>query len=107
MQKRHIYKTVEQAKSRYRSGPFSWKAGILFVATAGGLMWYFEHEKERMHRKRIADSTKGVGRPKVGGPFELIDQNGNRFTSEDMKGRYALVSFFYPWIWASSAPEPY
>lgn len=87
--------------------PFSWKAGILFVATAGGLMWYFEHEKERMHRKRIADSTKGVGRPKVGGPFELIDQNGNRFTSEDMKGRYALVSFFYPWIWASSAPEPY
>lgn len=54
-------------------------------------MWYFEFEKERMQRKRIADATKGVGKPKVGGPFELIDQNGNAFTSEDMKGRYALV----------------
>lgn len=87
------YKTVEEAKSRYRSGPFSWKAGVLFVATAGLLMWYFEFEKERMHRKRIADSTKGVGRPKVGGDFELIDQTGKRFTSADMSGRYALVYF--------------
>jgi protein SCO1 len=61
------------------------------VATAGLLMWYFEFEKERMQRKRIADSTKGVGRPKVGGDFELIDQYGKRFTSDDMSGRYALV----------------
>ncbi|KAJ0165093.1 Protein SCO1, mitochondrial [Colletotrichum tanaceti] len=58
-----------------------------------GLTWYFEHEKQRMERKRIADATKGIGRPKVGGPFELTDQNGNKFTSEDMKGRYALVYF--------------
>ncbi|KAF6812335.1 Protein SCO1, mitochondrial [Colletotrichum sojae] len=90
---RRTYKTVEEAKSRHRSGPFSWKAGLLFVGTAGGLTWYFEHEKQRMERKRIAESTKGIGRPKVGGAFELIDQDGNKFTSEDMKGRYALVYF--------------
>ncbi|ROT35409.1 SCO1/SenC [Sodiomyces alkalinus F11] len=87
------HKTIEQAKSRYKSGPFSWKAGLLFVMTAGGLVWYFEYEKQRMQRKRIADATKGIGKPKVGGPFELIDQNGNPFSSEDMKGRYALVYF--------------
>ncbi|KAL2757689.1 hypothetical protein ACRALDRAFT_2097434 [Sodiomyces alcalophilus JCM 7366] len=88
-----VHKTVEQVKSRYKSGPFSWKAGLLFVATAGGLVWYFEFEKQRMQRKRIAEATKGIGKPKVGGPFELIDQNGKKFTSEDMKGRYALVYF--------------
>lgn len=44
-----------------------------------------------MHRKRIADASKGVGRPKVGGTFELIDQNGKPFTSEMMKGKYSLV----------------
>lgn len=55
-------------------------------------MWYFENEKGRMQRKRIAESTKGVGRPKVGGPFELIDQNGNKMTDQDLKGRYSLVS---------------
>ncbi|KAF9879609.1 SCO1/SenC [Colletotrichum karsti] len=87
------YKTVEEAKSRYRSGPFSWKAGLLFVGTGAGLTWYFEHEKQRMERKRIAEATKGIGRPKVGGPFRLKDQDGNVFTDEDMKGRYALVYF--------------
>lgn len=76
--------------------PFSWKAGILFVATCGGLVWYFEHEKERMQRKRIADAAKGVGRPKVGGPFELVDQNNKPFTSEMMKGKYSLVGFIAP-----------
>lgn len=44
-----------------------------------------------MERKRIAEATKGVGKPKVGGPFELIDHDGQSFTSEDMKGKYALV----------------
>lgn len=72
--------------------PFSWKAGLLFVGTGAGLTWYFEHEKQRMERKRIAEATKGIGRPKVGGDFSLIDQDGNKFTSDDMKGRYALVN---------------
>ena len=44
-----------------------------------------------MERKRVADAAKGVGKPKVGGPFELVDQNGKKFTSEEMKGKYALV----------------
>ena len=45
-----------------------------------------------MRRKRIADSQKGVGMPKVGGPFQLIDQNGKTFTDQNLKGRYSLVS---------------
>lgn len=44
-----------------------------------------------MQRKRVAEATKGVGRPKVGGPFELIDQDGKPFTDNDLKGRYSLV----------------
>ncbi|KAF4632779.1 hypothetical protein G7Y89_g5344 [Cudoniella acicularis] len=46
-----------------------------------------------MERKRVAEATKGVGRPKVGGPFQLIDQTGKPFTDEDMKGKYSLVYF--------------
>lgn len=56
-----------------------------------GLIWYFEHEKQRMQRKRIAEANKGVGKPKVGGPFELIDHNGKPFSSEMLKGKYSLV----------------
>lgn len=54
-------------------------------------MWYFEFEKDRMNRKRIADASKGMGRPKVGGSFELVDQDGKPFSSEKMKGKYSLV----------------
>lgn len=53
---------------------------------------YFRLEKGRMERKRIAEATKGTGKPKIGGAFELVDQEGRRFTDEDLKGGYSLVS---------------
>ncbi|KKF95492.1 Protein SCO1 mitochondrial [Ceratocystis platani] len=86
-------KTIGEAKSRMRFGPFSWQAGVLCLVTLGGLMIYFENEKKRMHQKRIAEANKQIGRPKIGGPFELLDQNGKLFSSEDLKGRYSLVYF--------------
>ncbi|GMF68377.1 unnamed protein product [Aspergillus oryzae] len=35
--------------------------------------------------------SKGVGRPKVGGPFVLKDLDGKQFTDEDLKGKYSFV----------------
>jgi protein SCO1/2 len=32
-----------------------------------------------------------MGKPKVGGPFQLVDQDGNVFSSDDMLGKYSLV----------------
>jgi protein SCO1/2 len=60
--------------------------------TGAGLIFYFRYEKERMQRKRVAEASKGVGKPKIGGPFELIDMEGKTWTEEDLKGKYALVS---------------
>jgi protein SCO1/2 len=57
-------------------------------------MFYFHYEKERMQRKRNAEATKGVGKPKVGGPFQLVDTEGKTWTKEDLKGKYTLVSLF-------------
>ncbi|TGO29500.1 hypothetical protein BPAE_0014g00510 [Botrytis paeoniae] len=90
---RRGYKTVQEQRSRYKSGPFSWTAGVLFLGAGAGLIFYFRYEKARMERKRIAEAAKGVGRPKVGGPFELLDHKGGKFSSEDMKGKYSLVYF--------------
>ncbi|KAF2709779.1 SCO1 protein [Pleomassaria siparia CBS 279.74] len=90
---RNKLKTIEQVKARNKGGPFNLTAAILFICTAGGLYAYLTYEKERMARKRIADQTKGVGKPKVGGPFDLVDQDGMRFTSDDLLGKYSLVYF--------------
>ncbi|KAH7079334.1 SCO1/SenC-domain-containing protein [Paraphoma chrysanthemicola] len=90
---RHKLKTIDQIKARNRGGPFNLTAALLFIASGGGLWAYFTYEKERVARKRIADQTKGIGKPKVGGPFQLIDQEGNVFSSDDMLGKYSLVYF--------------
>jgi protein SCO1/2 len=88
---RYKLNTIEQVRARNKGGPFNVVAGLLFLATAGGLYIYFTQEKERMARKRIADQTKGVGKPKVGGPFELVDHHGNKITQEDLQGKYTLA----------------
>ena len=84
-------RTMGQLRARNSTGPFSWKAALLFVLTGGGMIVYFRVEKERLERKRIAEMSKGVGRPKVGGPFVLRDLNGEVFTEEALKGRYSFV----------------
>jgi len=54
--------------------------------------YYFSYEKARLARQRVREASKGVGKPRIGGPFALIDQDGKRFTSEDIKGKFTLVS---------------
>lgn len=53
---------------------------------------YFRFEKARVERKRVAEASKGMGRPKVGGEFELVDQEGKNFDDEALKGGFSLVS---------------
>lgn len=69
-------------------------AVVIFLSTGIGMGFYFRSEKERMQRQRIAEASKGVGKPKVGGKFELVDQDGNVWSSENMKGRFSLVCGF-------------
>lgn len=86
-------KTVEAARSRNRSGPFTFGAALLFLAVGAGGYLYFQYEKARLERQRIADAAKGVGRPKVGGAFKLVDHGGKPFSDGDMKGGFSLVYF--------------
>ncbi len=39
--------------------------------------------------------TRIAGAPAIGGPFDLVDENGKPFTDQDMKGRPYLVFFGY------------
>lgn len=84
-------KSMSQLRARNATGPFSWQAALLFVVTGAGMIMYFRYEKARLERKRIAEMSKGVGKPKVGGPFVLKDLDGKEFTEEDLKGKYSFV----------------
>lgn len=55
------------------------------------MVLYFQYEKARLERKRIVEMSKGYGKPKVGGPFNLRDLDGKDFTEKDLLGKYTLV----------------
>ncbi|KAI0786541.1 h-sco1 [Abortiporus biennis] len=88
--------TLPEGGSRDKStvGVFTPKAAALFIATGAGLFYYFQYEKARLaeqRRKELED--KEVGRPNVGGPFNLVTQKGEPFTEKDLLGKWSLIYF--------------
>ena len=66
----------------------------MFLVAGAGMIFYFRQEKARLERQRVAEQAKGVGRPKVGGEFDLVDQEGRVFTDGDMRGGFSIVSCY-------------
>src|ERR1051325_3556313 len=59
------------------------------AAVMAGLLW---HEGDRIALTRRGTA---IGTADVGGPFQLIDQNGHMRTDREFRGRYLLVYFGY------------
>ncbi|KAJ2800711.1 Cu-binding protein [Coemansia guatemalensis] len=77
------------------TGPLSPLGISLFLLTAAGIVYVFTVKKEQVRqerelRKRSIEST---GKADVGGPFELIDQDGKTRTEKSFQGRFALIYF--------------
>ncbi|RMZ82118.1 hypothetical protein DV737_g2237, partial [Chaetothyriales sp. CBS 132003] len=75
------------------SPPFTFRSAAVFVATGLALITYFQYEKKRLERKKLAEMSKGYGKPKVGGSFVLRDLDGREFTEKDLLGKYTLIYF--------------
>ncbi|VVT49689.1 uncharacterized protein SAPINGB_P002394 [Magnusiomyces paraingens] len=84
---------ANKAEQQATIGFLNWKAAVIFIVTGGGLIYFFRQERERVETKRLEESNRGMGKPLVGGPFELIDQDGKPFSDKDLLGKYALVYF--------------
>ncbi|KAJ1673260.1 Cu-binding protein [Spiromyces aspiralis] len=68
---------------------------MLFLATCVGMVVYYQSEKKRIQDERTQRlmEAKEVGKPKLGGPFELIDHDGKPVTNRDYLGRFSLIYF--------------
>ncbi|RKP36700.1 SCO1/SenC-domain-containing protein [Dimargaris cristalligena] len=98
-QTRRAYSTtgpVHEGREKERShlGPFSPTAALVFLLTGAGLYGYLRYEKERISQtKAQLKADEVAGKPRIGGPFTLIDQNGRSVTNQDFRGRFMLVYF--------------
>jgi protein SCO1/2 len=86
--------TTQQQKLKESNLEFaSWKAALLLVAVGGGLWYFFTNEKKRLQVQQDAESNRGYGKPLIGGPFNLLDTDGQTFTEQNLKGQFSIVYF--------------
>ncbi|KAG7892886.1 hypothetical protein KL936_001060 [Ogataea polymorpha] len=71
----------------------TWKAVVVFVIFGSALTYVFTSEKEKLKLRREAEQNRGVGKPLIGGPFNLIDTEGRPFTQENLKGKFSIIYF--------------
>ncbi len=67
----------------------------MFVAFIFGgalliIMYKMKREKEESIRRQ---RKQAIGKMAIGGPFELIDQNGNVCKNTDFLGKWMLIYF--------------
>jgi len=75
---------------------------ILIVIAVSALIIVWNHflspnarDQAGVQIKPLADGSTVVGKPKIGGPFTMLDQDGRTVTEADFAGRYMLVYFGY------------
>ncbi|RLV91595.1 Protein SCO1 mitochondrial [Spathaspora sp. JA1] len=75
----------------------AWKAILLFIVAGGIGTYFFSKEKERLRKQREMEQNRSIGKPLIGGPFTLVDSNGNKFTHENLKDpqgkRFSILYF--------------
>src|SRR3546814_3561590 len=60
-------------------------ASVAALVIAGGIVAY------QIRTERVSGADAGYSM--IGGPFELVDQNGRTVTRDSFAGRYVLMSF--------------
>jgi protein SCO1 len=80
-----------QPGSRRLPAPLAWAGGLLGGLVLLGAVAYTALELS--HNPR--GSTNALASSTIGGPFRLIDQNGNIVTNTDLEGKWLLMYFGY------------
>ncbi len=68
------------------------------VVAGAGLYAYYEYEKiqaEKYRKIHAGKQSEAYGKPKIGGPFSLVDHTGHAVTDQDFHGKYMLLYFGY------------
>ncbi|KAK4798073.1 hypothetical protein SAY86_030399 [Trapa natans] len=87
-----------EAGKPVRGGPVSWISFLFLVATGAGLIFYYDREKKR-HIEEINNSSKAVkegpsaGKAAIGGPFSLVNDEGQCVTEKSFLGKWTLIYF--------------
>ncbi|KAG8230700.1 hypothetical protein J437_LFUL015993 [Ladona fulva] len=74
-------------------GPVTWKNLLITTLVAGGLSAYMLSLRQEKESAIEKERKRMLGKAKIGGRFELVDQNGKTRKSEDFLGQWLLIYF--------------
>ncbi|ORY27453.1 SCO1/SenC-domain-containing protein [Naematelia encephala] len=90
----YAVKREQVFRDKANVGPVSWTSAVIFIATGFGLYFYFESEKAKVQkRKQDEMAAKSIGRPNIGGPFQLVNSDGSPYTEQNLRGHWTLIYF--------------
>ncbi|XP_033103895.1 protein SCO1 homolog, mitochondrial-like [Anneissia japonica] len=88
-----VRKSSSRSDPTKSKGPISWKSLVVTCAFGGlaiGGFKYFKRQKELALEK---ERSKSLGKAAIGGPFSLVDHEGNPKTNKDYLGQWVLLYF--------------
>ena len=92
---RHMsdFKTkLQDLKDSRMKGPVTFWSLAFTAITGVGLVGMFYAEKDRKEKAR-AKNIRSVGKPALGGPWVLVDQDGHPRTDASYDGKFRLLYF--------------
>lgn len=75
------------------SGFMNWKTAAALLATGVGLFMFYKVDQNRGKLQSWQEAKKSLSKPLVGGPFNLINQDGKPFTERNLLGQFSLIYF--------------
>ncbi|XP_030063855.1 protein SCO1 homolog, mitochondrial [Microcaecilia unicolor] len=76
-----------------KPGPVSWKSLAITFAVGGALLAGMKYMKKEKEEKLERERNRSLGKPLLGGPFSLMDHNGQSRTSNSYLGQWVLLYF--------------
>ncbi|KAL5490970.1 hypothetical protein EMCRGX_G016181 [Ephydatia muelleri] len=76
-----------------KRGPVSWASLALMVVAGGGVVMYVQKVRQEKDEAREREKTRSLGKAALGGPFSLVDHNGQPKTDKSFLGQWMLIYF--------------
>lgn len=71
--------------------PIGWKQVLLAGAVGTSLILYMKYYRGTQHTNSV--QVRQYGKPSLGGPYELLDYDGNTVTNQTFLGEHVLIYF--------------
>ncbi|CAI1813145.1 hypothetical protein SEUBUCD646_0B01400 [Saccharomyces eubayanus] len=70
-----------------------WKSTLICCGLGAAIYTYISKKRRLLETEKEANANRAYGSVALGGPFSLIDFNGQPFTEKNLKGKFSILYF--------------